>query len=84
MCRVFFEAYFAFSIVLSQVRGVDNGMADDLSKDRLLAFPQAWESARLESDYHVPTSLLELVCNKRPNWTPPAWRQLFSCIVNRD
>ena len=83
-CLFFLEAHFAFSVVSSHVAGVDNGMADDLSRDRLFDFLQASESARLESGCHVPTSLLELVCNRRPDWTSPAWRQLFSGIVNRD
>ena len=76
-CLSFFEAHFAVRMVSSYIAGVDNSLADDLSRDRLSEFLQVHQRAHAASSRIVPGCLVELLCNSKPDWTSESWRETF-------
>ena len=81
-CLFFFEAYFDFSAVAEHIPGVENGLADDLSRNRLdsylLQVPEASKSP-------VPVCpVLELLLDSGAQWNSPSWISRFSSTVGRE
>jgi len=77
-CLSFFEAAFSFRVVASHIPGVENTLADDLSRNKLSSFLQAMG----QSHQSIPLQpLLDMLVNYKPDWTSPAWRRLFSATL---
>ncbi len=74
-----------FNIILSAVHlpGVDNVLADALSRDNLAYFflhnPQASPLPSL-----IPVPLMDLLASTNLDWTSPSWNSTFSSIFKRD
>ena len=81
-CLAFLEAHFAFMITAIHIPGVENSLADDLSRDRLIQFMQTTHSSKI--GWGVPQCLIDLVCNTKPDWTSKAWRTLFRQTLSQD
>ena len=74
-CLFFIEAYCQFELVSGHVPGRDNGLADDLSCNRLPSFlAKAPQMDPLPSPFPplIPLLLLDL-----SDWTSPAWKRQF-------
>ena len=76
-CLFFIRARFHLDVWAIHVPGVQNSLADALSRNNLHLFllqvPGA--SSRRRS---IPPELLELLGGRQPDWTSPAWSQLFA------
>ena len=77
-CLSFFEAAFSFRVVASHIPGVENTLADDLSRNKLSSFLQAMGQSHQSIP---PQPLLDMLVNYKPDWTSPAWRRLFSATL---
>jgi len=77
-CLSFFEAAFSFRVVASHIPGVENTLADDLSRNKLSSFLQAMGQSHQSIP---PQPLLDMLVNYKPDWTSPAWRRLFSTTL---
>lgn len=80
-CLAFLAAKFEFFLFSTHLRGVDNSLADSLSRNNrdhfLAAFPQA---------NPVPTplsaELLDLLILSKPDWNAKRWTELWTTIFN--
>ena len=80
-CLHFFEAHYRFHLVSEHIRGVDNDLADDLSRNRLASFVQ--KSGLQTFPTIIPSELLDMLMGSRPDWTSQSWKQLFKDSLNR-
>ena len=72
-CVAFIEARWEFTLVATHLAGRENTLADDLSRDRQQSFLQA--RSGLVMDQSVPSQdLVDMVCNKKPDWLSPTCR----------
>ena len=82
-CLFFFEAYFDFSAVAEHIPGAENGLADDLSRNRLdsylLQVPEA-----SKSPVPICPVLVELLLDSGAQWNSPTWISQFSSTVGRE
>ena len=80
-CLHFIAARFNLLISASHLAGVDNTLADALSRDNLPLFlhcrPQAH---KLPSP--IPPALLELLFHSKLDWTSPSWTGTFNSIFS--
>ena len=78
----FFVAHFDISITIEHIASAQNTAADQLSRSDMQSFflsnPQAsWLPTPL------PRELLQIVSVSSPDWTSPAFTQLFSTIIKK-
>ena len=75
-----FVAYFDVSIMATHVPGAHNNTADHLSRNNMTEF---WQSKLNLSPlpHALPTSLLQLVTPKAPDWTSPKFNSLFQQVI---
>ena len=82
-CLFFLEACCQFELVASHVPGIHNGLADDLSRNRLSSFflkvPQACKEPTA-----VPPQLPHVLLDPSLDWTSPSWTQWFNSTVSMD
>ena len=81
-CLFFVEAYLQFQISASHVAGLHNGLADDLSRNRLPSFLKKKPDANVVSSV-LPISLLQWLLSSQ-EWTSPTWMQQFTTFVLRE
>ena len=75
-CLFFICAFFYLSVREVHVPGAQNGWADAISRNHLpLFFVQVPRA--VDHQEPIPSSLLALLVNEQPDWTSPAWAQLF-------
>jgi len=81
-CLFFLEAWFQFELTAAYIPGVENSLADDLSRDRLSRFlrkvsePEASPSSGKQG---LPELLLE-----QQGWISPGWTTRFVSTVTED
>ena len=82
-CLFFYEAYYAMHISATHVPGHANGLADDLSRNRLSSF---FLQAPHMSPLPVPLPLLapDLLFNTRAMWSSPAWINSLQATLLRE
>ena len=80
-CLAFIEAKFSCTIVAVHLPGVNNSLADDLSRNRLSSFLQSAPGPLSQVPSTLPPRLLELTCNSKPDWTSPSWNRMFRDFV---
>ena len=80
-CLFFFEATHDFQLVVSHVRGVDNGIADDLSRNHMSFFQRVPQANPIPSP--IPPKLLELLVSQAAKRTSPNWMRQFSSIAGK-
>lgn len=80
-CLAFFEARWNLQLISSHLAGVRNTLADDLSRNNLVSFLQATDHS-MDSQSVIPPPLSAMLVSHRPDWTSPAWRQMFRDTVN--
>ena len=82
-CLWFFTAYYDTTITIEHIAGVANVAADQLSRNNTHSFFSSYPQAnRLPT--LLPPELLQIVAVEGPDWTSPAFRQLFRAIIRRD
>ena len=76
----FIRAHFQLDVIATHVPGVENTLADAISRNNLpLLFAQMPGSAGNRTE--IPADLLSLLVERQPDWTSPTWTRLFrSCI----
>ena len=79
-CLFFIRAHFQFSLHAVHVPGVENSLADAISRDNLhLLFSQV--PGAVNNRVQVQPALLALLVERQPDWTSQAWTRLFrSCF----
>ena len=82
-CLFFFEAHYDFSVVAEHVPGVDNVLADDLSRNRLDTYLLQVPNAS-KSPVPLPPDLLDLLLDTRAQCISPNWTKRFCSIVGRE
>ena len=82
-CLAFLRAKFQFNLFSTHISGVDNDLADALSRDNLWYFKQYHPHAQ---DYPtpLPPELLDLTIVKKPDWTSRLWTDLWRNIFDQD
>ena len=82
-CLFFFESHFNFSFMASHIPGVDNDLADDLSRDNLESFMQKQSGVALPIPTTIPFPLLDMLVITKPDWTSQSWRDMFNGTLNK-
>ena len=67
-CLLFLEAYCQFTLSALHLPGVNNGLADDLSRNRLSCFLQKIRVHQLTESV-IPDSLLQWLLHPQMDWT---------------
>lgn len=76
-CLFFIRAHFQFSVHAVHVPGVENTLADAISRGNLaLLFAQVPRA--IHSQWGISPNLVSLLAEQQPDWTSPTWRELFS------
>ncbi len=81
-CLAFIMAKYNFVVSATHVRGVDNKLADALSRNKLTEFLSNYPQAQLAAT-RVPPELVELLLLSKPDWTSPAWTKLWTAIFGQ-
>ena len=81
-CLHFFEAYYRFNLISEHICGIDNDLADDLSRDNLSAFLQK-SNLSATAVSAIPFELLEMLMGSRPDWMSQHWRRMFNATLNK-
>ena len=81
-CLFFLEAHYQFELVATHLPGVENSLADDLSRNRLPSFRSKAPSADILPT-PLPLQLPSLLLDLSHDWTSPVWTQQFSDIVRK-
>ena len=81
-CLFFVEAHFQFKTVATHIPGVDNDLADDLSRDKLSSFMGKYKESNPNPTF-IPPLLLQWLLQQELDWTSPNWTEQFSSIVRR-
>ena len=78
-CLAFIRARFQFRIYAVHVPGVENTMADALSRNNRVLFMSLHPQAQ-QSPAPIPSELIDMLLLTRPDWTSPQWTNLWSSI----
>ena len=73
-CLSFYCAFYSFSMSCVHIPGVENVVADALSRDNLTLVSSLLPQASLE---HILSPIVELLITTRPDWGSPTWIDLF-------
>lgn len=76
-CLAFIAAKYEFSIFATHIRGVDNTLADALSRNNESLFRSLHPQAK-QSPTAIPVSLLDLLIVSKPDWLSQHWTLLWS------
>ena len=76
-CLAFLEAKFQFFIFATHIKGIDNTLADALSRDNVSVFHSLYPQAKKEP-VAIPAALLDLLVVSKPDWTSQNWTALWS------
>ena len=78
-CLAFITARYNFVVSSSHIHGVDNTLADALSRDKLVLFHYLLPQAQLNPST-IPPALLDMLIHSKPDWTSLHWTMLWSSI----
>ncbi len=71
-CQFFVRASLELEVWAVQVPGVENGIADAISRNNLHLFYSQIPAAR-DCRTSIPVALKALLAEQQPDWTSPAW-----------
>ena len=79
-CLFFVKAHFNLVITAVHIPGVLNKQADAISRNNLSSFFSQVPGASRNPTF-IPPAMIQLLVTQKPDWTSPAWFQLFvSCL----
>ena len=79
-CLFFLSAHFQLCVRARHIPGVDNVLADAVSRGNHDLFFSCLQTADLVPAV-VPDALVALLVSVQPDWTSPSWSRLFtSCL----
>ena len=81
-CLFFIEACYDLEVTCVHIPGVDNDLADDLSRNRVSAFLSKVPEASQQPTY-IPKPLLNLLLDPQLDWLSPHWTNRFNSFVGR-
>jgi hypothetical protein len=81
-CLFFFEAHYQFELSARHIAGIENGLADDLSRNNLASFRAKSTNWDHEPTF-IPPPLLQGLLDPGLDWTSPTWMELFNSSVQR-
>ena len=76
-CLAFLEARWTFHMVSEHIRGVDNVVADALSRDRANVACSLLQGAE-ERPVEIPKEVLDVVARVKPGWKEEDWERLWN------
>ena len=79
-CLAFVEAALSVTVRAEHIREVENGVADDLSRDRLQSALSAMQVLQSEP-VTVPAELRGLLTTASQSWSGQEWRQLSGMLL---
>ncbi len=79
-CLLFLEASYQFQLSASHIPGINNTLADHLSRNKLPLFLSMTPRANQVSSA-IPPQLPALLLDLEVDWTCPSWTQRFSSFV---
>lgn len=82
-CLSFLSAKFQFYLYSSHVSGVDNSLADDLSRNKASHFLFTHTQAN-RYPTHIPEELLDILIITKPDWISPHWTKLWTNTFCKD
>ena len=82
-CLAYFAAKFQFFILASHIKGIDNTLADALSRNNLLLFQALHPQANMQPSA-VPDTVLDLLFLTKPDWNSQLWTRLWTSISSMD
>ena len=82
-CLFFILAHFELSLRAEHIPGVLNGAADAISRDNIHNFHSQVPEACMTPSV-IPGAVLDLLFHQQPDWTSPAWSQLFTSCLQQD
>ena len=82
-CLGFIAANWNFHMLASHIKGVDNILADALSRDNLSLFRSRYPRAN-SSPAIIPEAVLDLLLLREPDWTCKRWTSQWSSIFGVD
>lgn len=82
-CLFFIEAHYQFKMEVVHIPGVENDLADDLSRNNLVSFRKKFNACDPEPSV-IPPSLLQWLLHPQLDWTSPTWMELFNSFVGRE
>ena len=80
-CLFFFEARFSFHFTASHIAGVENTLADDISRNNTTSVIQVLGPNAMANRV-TPRPLINMLINSKPDWTSPVWKRMFSGTLN--
>ncbi len=78
-CLAMVEATLSLAVRVEHIRGVDNRVADALSRNEAEFARMLMQGAEMEPTA-VPRELLEVLCKKGPSWCEPEWEKLLGLL----
>ncbi len=78
-CLAMVEATLSLAVRVEHIRGVDNRVADALSRNEAEFARMLMQGAEMEPTA-VPRKLLEVLCKKGPSWCEPEWEKLLGLL----
>lgn len=82
-CLAFIAARREFHIRATHIRGVDNILADALSRDNLALFHSLYPQASARPTA-IPEAVLELLLLREPDWMSKHWTGQWTSILKTD
>ncbi len=81
-CLVFIMAKFNFVVSASHIKGVQNVLADALSRDNHTYFITHYPQAQ-PTPTAIPPELVQLLITTQPDWISPHWTSLWTSIFGQ-
>lgn len=78
-CLAFITARFSIKLMAAHISGVNNTLADALSRNNEALFHSLLPQAAPEPT-PIPEALLDLLVISRPDWTSKSWTSLWNAI----
>ena len=83
--RLFFiQAFYYFELFVVHVPGAQNGWADAILHNNVSFFSLLQASLAVGQQATVSRPLCQLILEQQPDWTSPAWTQLFGTCFQQE
>ena len=80
-CLAYIAARFQFYLMAAHIQGVNNTVADALSRNNLALFQALLPQANSQPSA-IPDTVLDLIFLSKPDWNLQHWIRLWASISN--